>query len=385
MTDPTGEVAGMSAFARKICRTGGPRPPSGMNLGAFPLVLALGLALVACDDTGPEEPDPVTLTVVSYGGAYQQAQADAWFEPYEDAFPYVTIVEDGPTDYAELEAMVEAGTVTWDVVDVENDFGLATTADLLEPIDCQIVACDELQPDLLKTTGFRVPVMQFALAVAYRTDAWAGAEPAGWADFFDVGTFPGTRTVRRSGTGSGILEGALIADGVDPADLYPLDVERALTRLETIVADIIWWTDGQACAEMLADGSADMGLCYNGRVYDVQQDGANVSIQWNGALVQADYLVVPRGSANVEAAMEFIAYVTSADHNARLSEFISYAPANENAVANVQPSIAPHLVTTYADVTVSRDDVWLEANQTVVEARFEEWLEEQGVAPAGLR
>lgn len=345
-----------------------------MDRHAWCAALALVSLAAACDDSGPDDPDPVTLTFVSYGGAYQQAQADAWLDDYEADHPHVTIVHDGPTDYAELEAMVDGGVVTWDVVDVENDFGLAATSGLLEPIDCDVVPCDELQPDLLRTTGYRVPVMQFALAVGYRTDAWGGAEPAGWNDFFDLANFPGTRTVRRSGTGSGILEGALLADGVDPADLYPLDVERALAKLETIVDAIVWWTDGQACAEMLADGSAAMGLCYNGRIYDVQQDGAAVAIQWDGALVQADYFVVPRGSPNAEAAMELIAYMTSAENNARLADFISYAPANENAVDDVPASIAPHLVTTYADVTVARDDVWLEANQAAVDAQFEAWL-----------
>jgi putative spermidine/putrescine transport system substrate-binding protein len=339
------------------------------------LALVMAALAVGCDDgSGPEDPAPVTLTFVSYGGAYQQAQTYAWLDSFAAEHPNVTIEQDGPTDYAELAAMVDAGNVSWDLVDVENDFGLDATADLLEPIDCDVVPCDELQPDLLRTTGYRVPVMQFALAVAYRSDAWGGAAPAGWADFFDTVGFPGTRTVRRSGTGSGILEGALIADGVEPADLYPLDVDRALAKLETIIDDIVWWTDGQACAQMLADNEVVMGLCYNGRVYDAQQDGAPVAIQWNEALVQADYLVVPRGSPNVEGAMELIAHMTSAEHNAELSNFISYAPANVNAVDRVPASIAPDLVTTYAEVTIARDDVWLEANHATVEAQFEAWL-----------
>lgn len=59
--------------------------------------------------------------------------------------------QDDPTDCAELEATVGRGTSTWDVVDVENDFGLGTTAQLLAPIDCDAVPCDELQPELRLT------------------------------------------------------------------------------------------------------------------------------------------------------------------------------------------------------------------------------------------
>jgi spermidine/putrescine-binding protein len=77
--------------------------------------------------------------------------------------------------------------------------------------------------------------------------------------------------------------------------------------------------------------------------------------------------------------MELIAHMTSAEHNAELSNFISYAPANVNAVDDVPASIAPDLVTTYAEVTIARDDVWLEANHAMVEARFEAWLMDHGV------
>lgn len=338
-------------------------------------VMASLLALGCGESSATTDPEPVTLTVVSWGGAYQAAMTDAWFEPYAAANPHVTLVQDGPTDYAAIEAMA-GGAVTWDVVDVENDFGLGGTAHLLEPIDCEKVPCDELQPDRFQTTGYRVPVMLWGLVMAYRDDAWGGDSPQSWADFFDVDRFPGSRAVRRSGPGSGILEAALVADGVDPGALYPLDVERALAKLATIADDIVWWEDGEECADLLADGMVQMGVCYNGRVYDVQQAGAPVVIQWNGALVQADYLVVPRGSPNVAAAMDLIAYMTSADNNARLAEFISYAPANVNAVDKVPASIRLHLPSTYADVTIPRDDTWLEGNFDDVATRFEEWLVE---------
>lgn len=327
---------------------------------------SLGVLLVAgvaggCADTTGGGAHPVTLTVVSWGGAYQAAQAAAWIEPYAEANPHVTLVMQSPTDCAALEGMVLAGNVTWDVVDIENDFGLSRTEHLLERIDCDRVPCHQLQPERYKTTGYRVPVMSWGLVLAYRADVWP-EPPAGWSDFFDLERFPGTRAVRKSGSGSGILEAALLADGVDPASLYPLDVERALAKLSTIASKIVWWQDGQQCAEMLATGAVQMGLCYNGRVYDIQQAGHPVEIQWAGALIQADYMVVPRGSPNVDAAMDLIAYITSAEHNARLADYISYAPANVLAAGMANPEMQPHLPSTYSDITVPRDDVWLESN-----------------------
>lgn len=339
------------------------------------IIAVVGLVVAACG--GDESSDSgTTFTYTSWGGAWQEAQTTAWIDPYMEANPDVTIVQDEPTDYAQLQAMVEAGQVTWDVVNVENDFGLSRTEDLLEPIDCDIVPCDELQPENLVTTGYRVPLILWSTAVAYRTDAWDGREPAGWEDFFDTEKFPGPRTVRRSGPGSAVIEGALLADGVDPDQLYPLDIDRALAKLDTIKDDIIWWEVGQQCAQLLADNEAVMGLCYNGRVFDIQQEDAPVKIQWNASLTQADYAVVPKGTKNVDAAMEFIAYITSAEHNADVSEYISYAPPNVNAAENVYPDMKEHLPTSYLDQTVFRDDEWLDANFDELSERFLEWLQE---------
>jgi hypothetical protein len=54
-----------------------------------------------------------------------------------------------------------------------------------------------------------------------------------------------------------------------------------------------------------------------------------------------------------------------------------------NAVDRVPASIAPDLVTTYAEVTIARDDVWLEANHATVEAQYEAWLmDHAGVSTA---
>jgi hypothetical protein len=76
--------------------------------------------------------------------------------------------------------------------------------------------------------------------------------------------------------------------------------------------------------------------------------------------------------------MDLIAWVTSAEHNAALSDFISYAPANALAVDMVDPAMEPHLPSTYADVTVARDDVWLDENRDQITQRFDEWLQVNG-------
>ena len=51
----------------------------------------------------------------------------------------------------------------------------------------------------------------------------------GWRDFFDPAAVPGTR-VTYDIAQYGLLEAALMGDGVAPGDLYPLDLDRAFDR-----------------------------------------------------------------------------------------------------------------------------------------------------------
>ena len=91
----------------------------------------------------PPRQDGVTLSFTSFGGVYQEAQRKAWLEPYTE-LTGVQFTEDENSSNATIKAQVEAGQVTWDVVDVGNDFGLEANKDLLEPLDYTIIPRDEM-------------------------------------------------------------------------------------------------------------------------------------------------------------------------------------------------------------------------------------------------
>src|SRR5271157_6561210 len=55
------------------------------------------------------------LTVVSFGGSYQDAQSKALFQPAAKALG-VTLKEETYTGIADLRLKVKAGAVTWDIV-----------------------------------------------------------------------------------------------------------------------------------------------------------------------------------------------------------------------------------------------------------------------------
>lgn len=142
---------------------------------------------------------------------------------------------------------------------------------------------------------------------------------------------------------AGVLEMALIADGVDPDELYPLDVDRALDKLATIRDHLGFWGTGAESQQALASGAVAMCFCWNGRVYELLQMGAPVDYTWNNNLTYADFLVVPKGTDHKKAAMKFIAYATSAKGQADFANLSAYAPINKKSKKMIDPQLLPHL------------------------------------------
>ena len=266
-----------------------------LKLSGVGLVGATLLGTTGCSGRGEggggdKGSAPKGLVFTSYGGSFQRAQDKAWLKPYSRETG-TEIHQDSPTDYAKLQDMVENDKVIWNVVDVGNDFGLESTADLLEPLDYSIIDKGPILEGY--ASKYRIACMLYANVLAYNTERVEGT-PSSWADFFNTRKFPGRRGLHK--VPSETLEVALLADGVLLGDLYPLDVNRALGKLDTIKDQILWWEDAARSQQQIASGEVALISAWNGRVQTEINTGAPVKIQWNQNLQTADYLVVPFGT-----------------------------------------------------------------------------------------
>jgi putative spermidine/putrescine transport system substrate-binding protein len=361
------------------CGTGGgggvtesasPSSPAESPSAGEPSATAAESGAATSDACNPPRQEGVTLTFVSFGGVYQEAQRKAWLEPYTE-LTGVEFVEDENSSNATIKAQVESGQVSWDVVDVGNDFGLDAHADLLEPLDYSLIPRDEMN-ESLGVSDYRVPDITYGVVLAYNTEQTGGQVPAGWADYFDTTKFPGKRGAWDYSEG-GMFEFALMADGVAPADLYPLDLERATAKLDTIKDDLVFWSSGAESQELIGSGEIAMTMIWNGRGWSAKNsDNKPVEIQWNQQIVTADYLVVPKGTPNKEAAMRFIAYTACAENNAKPSQYIPYGPTNNNSEPD--PAMVSDLSVTNADENSAYfDDAYLIENFEEIDAAWQAW------------
>lgn len=76
------------------------------------------------------------VVVASWGGTFQAAQRQAYFEPFQELSGIKVIEAEGPS-IAQVQAMVDTGNIEWDVVEVGRGdvINLERKGDYWEPID----------------------------------------------------------------------------------------------------------------------------------------------------------------------------------------------------------------------------------------------------------
>lgn len=318
------------------------------------------------------------LTVVSWGGAYQEAQDEIYFEPFKEKAGIAMLEESWDGGIGVLRAQVEGGNATWDVVQVESEeLALGCDEGILEELDySRIGGEDRYMEQAVHPCGVGTIVWSFV--IAYDGDVLTDP-PTSPADFFDTETYPGKRGLRQGPKST--LEFALLADGVAPEEVYDAlatdeGVDRAFAKLDTIKDDIVWWTSGAQPPQLLASGEVVMTSVYNGRIDAAnKEDDRNFGIVWDGSLYTIDSWVILRGSPNMDAAYEFIEFAGRAENQAKLPLAIAYGVTNPEATAQIPDerlADLPNSDENIANAVQISDEFWIENIDSLTE-RFNAW------------
>src|SRR6185312_6927631 len=124
----------------------------------------------------------------------------------------------------------------------------------------------------------------YTVFMAWRRDRFGANPPRNWADFWNVRKFPGARSLALHP--SEMLEIALLADGVEPARLYPLDVPRALRSLSRIIPHIdVWWSSGAQSSHLLGDGDVDLIAIWGSRLAPLLKNRSGIEYTFTQALI----------------------------------------------------------------------------------------------------
>jgi putative spermidine/putrescine transport system substrate-binding protein len=336
-----------------------------------------------------------TMVIVSWGGAYTKSQQRAYHQPYMDANPGIIIVNDDSSSEgaSKLRAMSEAGNVTWDLLDAEAPNAITLCDEgLVEEInfDKDLAAAPDGTPaseDFGKSliSDCFIPQIAYSTTLGYRSDIYE-VGPTKMSDVFDLKKFPGKRALEKRPDPN--LEWALIADGVDPKDVYKVldteeGVKRAFAKLDTIKDQVIWWTKGSQPMQLLADGEVAFGSAYNGRLFEaIEVNKQPIKMLWDGQALQLDGWVVPKGAPHKEEIMKYLRFATDTQRLADQAKYISYGPLRASSApmvgkhADLGIDMAPHMPTAPENMKGAffYDFEWWADNKDDMAERFESWL-----------
>jgi putative spermidine/putrescine transport system substrate-binding protein len=346
-----------------------------MQTRAKTLLITLGAALAL----GSAAAQARDLSVVSWGGAYQDAQKEVYFKPFTEKTKIKMVDESWDGGIGVLRAKMQSGANNWDVVQVESEeLLLGCEEGLFDKLDwTKLGGRDKYLKDAVSDCGVGAIVYNFVLA--YDGDKVKDA-PKSWADFWDVKKYPGKRALRKGPKTN--LEIALLADGVPPSEVYkllatPAGVDRAFNKLSQLKPHLIWWEKGAQPPQMLASGEAAMVSAYNGRIAAANKtDKKNFKMVWNGSLYTIDSWVIMKGSPNKAQAEQFLVFVSDPANQKNLPPKIPYGITHSAATALVDKSVLPDLPTNPDNLKASlylNDKFWLE-NLDKLNQRFNAWL-----------
>ncbi|MEX3958887.1 ABC transporter substrate-binding protein [Trinickia sp. EG282A] len=318
------------------------------------------------------------VVVRGLGGAYQEVMASAIHKPFTAATGIEVVVQ--PATAAQIRAMVQAGRVSIDVVDLA-DIALVTLDKIgaLAPIDydkMKFTHPDDIQPIVRKPNY--VGSLFFSTVMVYNTEIFKnGAHPKSWAEFWDAKKFPGARTLADQQSGSAELEFALLADGVSMDKLYPLDIPRALKSLSRIKPLITaWWTTGAQSAQLMERKDAVLGGLWNGRAQDLIDKGAPLAIEWNEAKRQTQCLSVIKDAPNAANAQKFVDFALQPSVQAEIARHLAYGPTNSAARALLKPVELARLPSSKEHFAESfqQDPQWWSDNLASVGQQWQSWV-----------
>ena len=274
------------------------------------------------------------LFFASWGGAYQRAIEDAWLDPFSNE-SNIEIYRDTEPEIAKIRAMVDTGNVQWDIVTGGGET-------LMKGIEYNLFA--KITEEMVDQTSiissiknqYGVPTEIYSTVIAFSKNKFPNEKPQTFSDFWNVQKFPGRRALPDDP--AAVLEAALLADGVDKEDVYKIlntkeGMQRAINKIREIRDHVsFWWSSGAQPVQALGSGEVDLALGWNGRFQAGIDNGLDIEMAWDESISHVGYMMIPQGAPNKKAALKLLNYITQPKIQAKISSYISYGPASEEAL-----------------------------------------------------
>jgi putative spermidine/putrescine transport system substrate-binding protein len=294
------------------------------------------------------------VVVAGFGGATYDLRDKGEFTPYTK-LSGARVVQ-AAWDYGKFVSMVKSGNPAWDMIDFDG-YSIAALID--QGTAPAKLASWVRRCDLVDAQYRDYAAGSYAYSVVMGWSTKLSSTPTSWADFFDIKKFPGKRAFPKS-IYAGTAEIALLADGVAKDKIYPLDLDRAFAKLDTIKDDLLFYDSYAQGQQYLSQGSASMIATANSRMIQLKNDGQPVDWTYQDAVLYPwGGFAMPQHAPHADAANALIDYLSTPEAQALVAKQLYLGPTVSAALDSLteqelalQPS-APANVAKQLSVNVS--------------------------------
>lgn len=310
------------------------------------------------------------LTIVLFGGTFGEAITRTAVKPFEEETGINVRVLNTP-DLAKVKAQVVTGNVEWDLFDGDGARAFAGSRESLwEVIPSHITAKSALPPG---PKGDIVGYLMYSGSIVHMDDGENRPRPTSFADFWDVKAYPGRRAILMRV--NEMLEMALVADGVDPKRLYPLDIDRAFRSLDRIKPYIRKFIEKTTQSiSLLQTGEVDYSYTFQNRVHSARKDGYPLKFMASQTITSGNYFTIPKGAPNKRNAKLFLEYVLRRETQARICDELVLTPANPDALTLMRADIVSQLPSTTDPDNILMNYDWWSDRFLALDKIYKEWL-----------
>ncbi len=364
MTTKKDEPTGTAISRRGLLRA----TAAGGTALLLPSILSSWRAARAASDKGP-------LIFLTWGGGFGKGIRAGFEDPFKAATG-IEIKDVTPFSYGKFQTAMTHGN--------PEHYDLIWFDDEVEPLRAgKEGLVEKLNYDWLPNAKAALPGTKSPYAVSpyitvyqigYRTDAYKSKPPNSWRDFWDVANFPGPRSL---GTWvGGVLEAALMADGVAPDKLYPLDEDRAFKMLDRLRPNIRVFHNTQASdqvAQMLYQNEISMVLTWSTDFIAAHLAGKPVNVVYNQGFYFSPAVGIAKDSKYVREAHQFLNLFFDEDDELKFIRTWPTSPAVPDVAKRMTEQEKNSVAITHINEMVHLDRDYYAENQARLQQKYDGW------------
>jgi putative spermidine/putrescine transport system substrate-binding protein len=303
------------------------------------------------------------VIIGNYGGTTEDSRRVAFWDPFTERTGVKVVPADIPGN---LGNQMLAGEVPakWDAFHGSPSESLTARLNGKKELPTvPEIAYEDLLPEEFQPYAFQSFFVGYVPATLPGT--FTDAQPQTWADFFDTKKFPGKRSWPAKFYTSGTHEAALLADGVAPDEIYPMDIERAHAKIESILDDLVVYEEFPQAQSFLTSKTVSMSYGPNGLWKGLMDKNVDVEVLWTMTpVLQPNSMCIMPDAPDMDAVMALAAFCNDPARQAVFANRTSYGPPSQATFDELSEDEKALLPNAPGREVVEPDIKWLAENES---------------------